>query len=109
MQPEAILESLRTGLTPFLGLPLQIQPQPVPGVVLGAPYDGGVINRPGARFGPWAIRNATLGMGRLPMPMRFQGSDEVGGAWRPGTGWTAATSPPGLSAWRKPWGPWTRP
>jgi len=78
LQPEAILESLRTGLTPFLGLPLQIQPQPVPGVVLGAPYDGGVINRPGARFGPWAIRNATLGMGRLPMPMRFQGSDEVG-------------------------------
>jgi len=78
LQPEALLESLRTGLTPFLGLPLRIEPAPVPGVILGAPYDGGVINRPGARFGPWAIRNATMGMGRLPMPMRLQGQDEGG-------------------------------
>jgi agmatinase len=78
MQSEALLESLRTGLTPFLGLPMQIEPATVPGVVLGAPYDGGVINRPGARFGPWAIRNATMGMGRMPMPMRLQGQDEGG-------------------------------
>ena len=78
MNPEALLESLRTGLTPFLGLPLQIEPVPAPGVVLGAPFDGGVINRPGARFGPWAIRSATMGMGRLPMPMRLQGQDEGG-------------------------------
>jgi len=78
LHPEALLESLRTGLTPFLGLPMQTEPAPVPGVVLGAPYDGGVINRPGARFGPWAIRSATMGMGRLPMPTRFQGHDEGG-------------------------------
>ena len=78
MNPEALLESLRTGLTPFLGLPMRTEPAPGPGVVLGAPYDGGVINRPGARFGPWAIRNATMGMGRLPMPMRLQGQDEGG-------------------------------
>ena len=78
MQTEALLESLRTGLTPFLGLPLRIEPVPVPGVVLGAPFDGGVINRPGARFGPWAIRNATMGMGRLPMPRRLQGQDPGG-------------------------------
>ncbi|MGA2083762.1 MAG: arginase family protein [Holophaga sp.] len=78
MNPEALLESLRTGLNTFLGLPLRTGPAPVPGVVLGAPYDGGVINRPGARFGPWAIRNATMGMGRLPMPTRFQGQDEGG-------------------------------
>jgi agmatinase len=78
LNPEALLESLRTGLTPFLGLPLQTEPGPVPGVVLGAPYDGGVINRPGARFGPWAIRSASMGMGRLPMPMRLQGQDEGG-------------------------------
>ena len=78
MNPEALLESLRTGLTPFLGLPMALTPAPGPGVVLGAPYDGGVINRPGARFGPWAIRNATMGMGRLSMPMRLQGQDEGG-------------------------------
>jgi len=83
---EALLESLRTGLTPFLGLPMQIEPAAVPGVVLGAPYDGGVINRPGARFGPWAIRNATMGMGRLPMPMRLQGQDE-GGRGLAAPGW----------------------
>jgi len=78
LNPEALFESLRTGLTPFLGLPMANSPAPVPGVVLGAPYDGGVINRPGARFGPWAIRNATMGMGRMPMPMRLQGQDEGG-------------------------------
>jgi len=78
MNPETLLESLRTGLTPFLGLPMALTPAPGPGVVLGAPYDGGVINRPGARFGPWAIRNATMGMGRLSMPMRLQGQDEGG-------------------------------
>ena len=78
MNPESLLESLRSGLNPFLGLRLQTEPGPAPGVVLGAPYDGGVINRPGARFGPWAIRNATMGVGRLPMPTRLQGQDEGG-------------------------------
>ena len=78
MNPEALFESLRTGLTPFLGLPVANAPAPVPGVVLGAPYDGGVINRPGARFGPWAIRSATMGMGRMAMPMRLQGQDAGG-------------------------------
>lgn len=73
---EALLNHLRSGLTPFLGLPLSLEPHPVTGVVLGAPYDGGVLNRPGARLGPWALRNATLGLGRLPMPLRLQGPDE---------------------------------
>ncbi|BDU72994.1 arginase family protein [Mesoterricola silvestris] len=75
MNPEAMLMSLRTGLTPFLGLPLQLTPAPVPGVVLGAPFDGGVLNRPGARLGPWALRAATLGLGRAAMPFRLQGHD----------------------------------
>ena len=78
MNPEALLESLCTGLTPFLGLPMATEPVPVPGVVLGAPYDGGVINRPGARFGPWANRSATMGIGRLPKPFRLQGQDDGG-------------------------------
>lgn len=73
-----LLESLRTGLTPFLGLPSQIDPSAVTGVVLGAPFDGGVINRPGARLGPWALRAASMGLGHLPMPLRFQGQEEHG-------------------------------
>jgi arginase family enzyme len=78
LNPESLFSSLRTGLTPFLGLPLQVEPGSTPGVVLGAPFDGGVINRPGARLGPWALRHASLGLGRLPMPLRLQGQDEGG-------------------------------
>lgn len=78
MNPDLLLNSLRTGLTPFLGLPQINEPRAVPGVVLGAPYDGGVINRPGARLGPWALRTASMGLGRLPMPLRLQGVDEGG-------------------------------
>jgi agmatinase len=75
---EDLLMALRSGLTPFLGLPLQLEPSPVPGVVLGAPFDGGVINRPGARMGPWALRSATMGLGRTAMPFRLQGHDQGG-------------------------------
>jgi agmatinase len=75
---EALLSHLQSGLTPFLGLPHSMEPKPVAGVVLGAPFDGGVLNRPGARLGPWALRTATLGLGRLPMPLRLQGPDEEG-------------------------------
>lgn len=78
---ESLLQSLRSGLTPFLGLPLSVEPHAAAGVVLGAPYDGGVLNRPGARLGPWALRAATLGLGRLPMPLRLQGPDEEGRAF----------------------------
>jgi agmatinase len=83
---ESLLQSLRSGLTPFLGLPLSVEPHAAAGVVLGAPYDGGVLNRPGARLGPWALRTATLGLGRLPMPLRLQGPDEEGRAFA-GLGW----------------------
>ena len=77
MTPESLLEGLRTGLTTFLGLPLTLEPKPVPGVVLGAPYDGGVLNRAGARLGPWALRQATMGLGRMPMPQRLQGGEDL--------------------------------
>jgi len=73
---ESLLNNLRSGLVPFLGLPAASEPCPATGVVLGAPYDGGVLNRPGARLGPWALRAATLGLGRLPMPLRLQGPEE---------------------------------
>lgn len=75
MTSDLLLQSLREGLTPFLGLPLQLAPGEVPGVVLGAPFDGGVLNRPGARMGPWALRSASMGLGRLAMPLRLQGGD----------------------------------
>ena len=52
MSAEVLMQGLRTGLTPFLGLPLCIDPRPAAGVVLGVPCDAGVINRPGARLGP---------------------------------------------------------
>ena len=73
---ESLLNNLRSGLVPFLGLPAASEPCPAAGVILGAPYDGGVLNRPGARLGPWALRAATLGLGRLPMPLRLQGVEE---------------------------------
>ena len=78
MNTDRLMTALRTGMVPFLGLPLQIEVSEVPGVVLGVPFDGGVLNRPGARMGPWALRSATLGMGRQPMALRLQGEDEGG-------------------------------
>jgi arginase family enzyme len=72
MSAEALMRGLRTGLTPFLGLPLCIDPRPTTGVVLGVPCDAGVINRPGARLGPWAMRAASMGVGTHPMPERLR-------------------------------------
>ncbi len=77
----SLLEGLRTGLTTFLGLRFQLEPQAVEGVVLGAPFDGGVINRPGARLGPWALRAASLGLGHHALPLRLQGEAEVRDEW----------------------------
>ena len=52
MTTDSLMTALRTGLNSFLGLPLQLEPASAPGVVLGVPFDGGVLNRPGARLGP---------------------------------------------------------
>lgn len=72
MSADVLMQGLRTGLTPFLGLPLCVDPRPAPGVVLGAPCDAGVLNRPGARLGPWALRAASMGLGTHPMPARLR-------------------------------------
>jgi agmatinase len=48
------------GLT-FCRVPLVLEPSDLPGadvVIVGAPFDGGTSFRPGARFGPRAIRTA---------------------------------------------------
>lgn len=86
MSAEALLTALRTGQTPFLGLPLELEPQAVPGVVLGAPCDAGVLHRPGARLGPWSLRAASMGLGTRPMPGRLREGREplaagVGAGW----------------------------
>ena len=47
--------------TTFAGQPLVLEPAGLEGVdvaILGAPFDDGTSNRPGARFGPRAIRGA---------------------------------------------------
>ncbi|MBK9796031.1 MAG: arginase family protein [Holophagaceae bacterium] len=72
MSADVLMRGLRTGLTPFLGLPLCLDPRPATGVVLGVPCDAGVINRPGARLGPWALRAASMGLGTHPMPERLR-------------------------------------
>jgi len=72
MSADVLMQGLRTGLTPFLGLPLCVDPRPATGVVLGVPCDAGVINRPGARLGPWALRAASMGLGSHPMPERLR-------------------------------------
>lgn len=55
-------------LRPFSpGAPLQDRP-----VVLGLPYDGGIPSRPGARFGPKALREALSSYGS------FDGQRELG-------------------------------
>ncbi|MER5363355.1 agmatinase [Streptomyces sp. NPDC002785] len=41
----------------FMRLPHERDPRGYDVVVIGAPYDGGTSHRPGARFGPQAIRN----------------------------------------------------
>jgi len=81
MSADVLMRGLRTGLTPFLGLPLCIDPRPAIGVVLGVPCDAGVINRPGARLGPWAMRAASMGLGTRPMPERLrEGAPALGPA-----------------------------
>lgn len=81
MTLENPLQPFLSGITSFLGLPLATASCPAKGVVLGVPYDGGVIHRPGARMGPWALRSASLGIGRLPMPLRLQGKNENVRGW----------------------------
>ena len=46
--------------TRFLGAAALTQQPHTPFVIAGVPFDGAVTNRPGARFGPEAIRRASL-------------------------------------------------
>jgi agmatinase len=69
---------------PFVGIPTYLKLPPIetaeqlaaerPDVVIvGAPFDGGVTNRPGARYGPRAIRAASnLGRGAYHLGLEVQ-------------------------------------
>jgi len=48
------------GIATFAGYPLWQSAQQTDAVVLGIPYDEGTTYRPGARFGPRAIRDASM-------------------------------------------------
>lgn len=47
------------GVSTFLRLPLHDDPHDVDAMIVGAPFDGGTTFRPGARFGPRGVRNAS--------------------------------------------------
>ncbi|HEY7270052.1 MAG TPA: arginase family protein, partial [Dehalococcoidia bacterium] len=44
---------------PYVQTPEQLAQERPDAVILGAPFDMGVVNRPGARYGPRAIRQAS--------------------------------------------------
>lgn len=55
------------GVSTFLRLPLHDDPTDVDVMICGAPFDGGTTFRPGARFGPRAVRAASaLSRGYYP-------------------------------------------
>lgn len=47
------------GVSTFLRLPVHGDPKDVDALVIGAPFDGGTTYRPGARFGPRGVRQAS--------------------------------------------------
>jgi agmatinase len=47
------------GVSTFLRLPTHDDPADVDVMIVGAPFDGGTTYRPGARFGPRAVREAS--------------------------------------------------
>ncbi len=63
--PHSLLEPPKgsmpfAGIATFAGYPLWQPDQDMDSVVLGVPYDEGVTYRPGARFGPRAVRDASM-------------------------------------------------
>lgn len=57
------------GVSTFLRLPQHDDPSDVDVMIVGAPFDGGTSYRPGARFGPRGVRNASaLTRGFHPAP-----------------------------------------
>jgi agmatinase len=59
---DALAAPRYTGVRTFGRCPLVDDPEGVDVAVLGIPFDTGTTNRPGARFGPEAIRSASIAL-----------------------------------------------
>ena len=59
---DALVAPRYTGVRTFARCPLVDDPADVDVAVLGIPFDTGTTNRPGARFGPEAIRSASIAL-----------------------------------------------
>jgi len=64
-----------TGIATFAGYPLWQRGQQADAVVLGIPYDEGTTYRPGTRFGPRAIRDASMFYSYDKQENRFYDAD----------------------------------
>jgi arginase family enzyme len=60
--PDALSSPRYTGVRTFARCPLVDDPEGVDVAVLGIPFDTATTNRPGARFGPEAIRSASIAL-----------------------------------------------
>jgi agmatinase len=60
--PDALTTPRYAGVRTFARCPLADGPEAVDVAVLGIPFDTATTNRPGARFGPEAIRSASIGL-----------------------------------------------
>ena len=58
--PDAFASPRYTGVKTFARCPLVDGPEGVDVAVLGIPFDTGTTNRPGTRFGPEAVRSASM-------------------------------------------------
>ena len=60
--PDALTTPRYAGVKTFARCPLVESPEDVDVAVLGIPFDTATTNRPGARFGPEAIRSASIAL-----------------------------------------------
>jgi agmatinase len=60
--PDALTSPRYAGVKTFARCPLVEDPEDVDVAVLGIPFDTATTNRPGARFGPEAIRSASIAL-----------------------------------------------
>jgi agmatinase len=60
--PDALTTPRYAGVKTFARCPLVDSPEGVDVAALGIPFDTGTTNRPGARFGPEAIRSASIAL-----------------------------------------------
>ena len=60
--PDALLAPRYTGVKTFARCPTTDDPEGVDVAVFGIPFDTATTNRPGARFGPEAVRSASIAL-----------------------------------------------